>query len=343
MEATTFRLAGLLMPILVLAIGCGGGEQEGEQQRPPETVTEEVTRVVTVEETVPTTVERTEAKAEDDAATLEEAPEETVALQYQHINAGDYEAAYALFDDGSKQLVSPEQYRAFFESNAPYSLTDYSFPSVSVQGEEATVEAAFTVNSATGQEQLQRTQQLISEGGQWRIVMRDEQVTAFGGAASESASSSATEPPDEALQVGETADLGGVLVTVNSVYRTYGEEFDRQSLQSGEVYVVMDTTLLNESDGTPYITTVNWTLFNQGGQRLEASYVSALQDTPEYSGDLRPGRQFRGPVAVVASESDSIIAEYQPMEAMPGGNNYATWEIGPVSALPEQGATESQY
>ena len=91
------------------------------------------------------------------------------------------------------------------------------------------------------------------------------------------------------------------------------------------------------------MTTVNWTLYNQDGYRLEGSYISALQDTPEYYGDLRPGRQFSGPVVVVASESDTVTAEYLPSEAVPGSNNFATWDIGPVSELPERGAAASQY
>jgi hypothetical protein len=159
----------------------------------------------------------------------------------------------------------------------------------------------------------------------------------------EDAASSAAGQSDAALQIGETADVDGVQVTVNEVYRTYGDEFDRQRLQPGEVFVVMDTTLLNEGETTPYVSTVNWTLYDQDGYRLEPQYLSALDDTPEYYGNLRPGRQFSGPVAVVASESDTIIAEYLPLEAMPGSNNYATWDIGPVSELPDQGSAASQY
>lgn len=106
---------------------------------------------------------------------------DTLALQYQYINTGDYESAYALFDEGSKQTVSLEQYRAFFEANAPYSLTDYSFPSASVQGDTGTVEAAFTANSLSGQEQLQITQQFVREGEEWRVVMREEQIVNFAG------------------------------------------------------------------------------------------------------------------------------------------------------------------
>ena len=120
------------------------------------------------------------------SAAREESPEEVLALQYRLINAGDYDGAYALFAKQSKQLVSPEQYGSYFGANAPYSITDYSFPSVDVQGDAATVEVALTADSASGQESYQRAQQLLREDGAWRVVMRPDQASAFvaGGAPS---------------------------------------------------------------------------------------------------------------------------------------------------------------
>jgi len=105
--------------------------------------------------------------------------EEVLALQYEYINRGDFEQAYSLFAQRSRREVSLEQYRAFFEENAPYSVTDYLFSSVRIEGDSATVDAEFTVNSAAGVERLQRTQELVREGGNWRVVMRPEQIAAF--------------------------------------------------------------------------------------------------------------------------------------------------------------------
>ncbi len=127
-----------------------------------------------------------QASASGTSASEEITPEaqplvDVLALQYQYINAGDYESAYALFDETSKQEISLEQYKAFFEANAPYSLTDYSFPSASVQGDTGTVEATFTANSLSGQEQRQVTQQFVREGTEWRVLMREEQVVTFSG------------------------------------------------------------------------------------------------------------------------------------------------------------------
>lgn len=150
-----------------------------------------------------------------------------------------------------------------------------------------------------------------------------------------------TAQPEESLQVGETAELGDVKITVNNAYLTAGDEYDQAELQSGDAYVVLNTTVENEGDTTPLVDTTNWTLYNQDGQQLETAYVSALDDTPEYSGELRPGRQFSGPVPAVASVSDVLIVEYVPFESMPGDDMYATWDIGPVSELPE-GSSGSQ-
>ena len=118
----------------------------------------------------------------ESSAPQEQSPEEVLARQYEYINAGDYESAYALFDERSKRAVSPEQYRSFFEANAPYSLTDYSFSSVQEQGDAATLEVSLSISDATGQEEAQVTQQMVREGGGWRVVMRDDQIAAFTGA-----------------------------------------------------------------------------------------------------------------------------------------------------------------
>jgi hypothetical protein len=102
----------------------------------------------------------------------------------------------SLFAEQSQQEVSLGQYQAFFETNAPYSLADYSFSPVQMQGGSATVDAVFTANSASGAEQLQRTQRFVRDNGEWRVVMRPDQVAAF--TATSNAVSSQEEPPDAA-------------------------------------------------------------------------------------------------------------------------------------------------
>ncbi len=118
-------------------------------------------------------------KVEADASG-EVTPEEVLALQYQYINARNYEAAYDLFTEESKQLVSLEQYRAFFKDAGYYNIVDYTFLSVQVEGDTATVVTDYTVSSGiAAEEEYQRTQQLTFEDGARRVVMRDEQIEVF--------------------------------------------------------------------------------------------------------------------------------------------------------------------
>lgn len=114
-----------------------------------------------------------------DEASPELSPEQVLALQYEHINSGDYEAAYELFAEESQEIVSLDQYRASFEDVGYYQLTDYSFPSVDVQGDSAVVEVNLTSNTPGGEAQYQRVQQMVLEDGEWRVVMRDEQIETF--------------------------------------------------------------------------------------------------------------------------------------------------------------------
>ena len=120
------------------------------------------------------------------------APEEVLASQYEHINSGDYRAAYDLFDGQSRVLISPEQYEAYFAAAATYEITDYSFPTVEVQRDEASVVVDLAVSSSAGDESYEVTQELVREEGDWRVVMRDEQVASFAAADGSSGASSAS-------------------------------------------------------------------------------------------------------------------------------------------------------
>ena len=145
-----------------------------EKTAPEPTKPEESTEETVTERTEP--VDTTAAEATTGAA---QAPEEVLASQYELVNASDYGAAYALFDIRSKQLVSQEQYGAYFESLGSYEITSYSFSSVQVQGETATVVVDLTVSSSAGVEHYQVSQQMVLEDGSWRAVMRPEQVASF--------------------------------------------------------------------------------------------------------------------------------------------------------------------
>lgn len=143
------------------------------------------------------------------------APKEILASQYRHVNAGDYGAAYDLFDDQSQRLVSSKQYSAYFASEAPYEIESSSFSSVEIQGKAASLDVDLTVSSSSGDEQYQVTQRLVRERGSWRVVMRDEQVASF--AAAGVSSTSANAPASASPASGGSGGNYDATVTVSRV------------------------------------------------------------------------------------------------------------------------------
>ena len=124
-------------------------------------------------------------------------PDDVLESQYRHINAGHYRLAYDLFADQSQELISQEQYKAFFEAEAPYEITSYSFSPVRTPGDMACVDVDLAVSSASGEDELQVIQQLVPEDGSWRVVMREKQVEVFSDAGSPSAGASADGSPED--------------------------------------------------------------------------------------------------------------------------------------------------
>jgi hypothetical protein len=121
-------------------------------------------------------------------------PEEILALQYEYANMTAWKQAYELFAQESQARVSEQEYADFWKSRPPEAITEYSFPSVVVQGDHATIERVYTDATAKKSVQSKATQEAVREDDGWRIVMRDSQVKAFisEGAHSASASSEST-------------------------------------------------------------------------------------------------------------------------------------------------------
>lgn len=157
--------------------------------------------------------------ADNDQTSTGAAAEEVLASQYQLINAGDYEGAYELFDDGSQQIVSQQEYGAYFASVAPYEITDYSFSSVQVQGNTASLVVDLAVSSSEGYDEYQVTQQMVREDGNWRVVMREEQIASFSsaGTPSASASASASAPAEASVASGGPCGEYDATATVSRV------------------------------------------------------------------------------------------------------------------------------
>jgi hypothetical protein len=111
-------------------------------------------------------------------------PEEILALQYEYYNMTAWSQGYNLFASETKARV-PEQ---TFTSKAQQdfekyreAFTDYSFPTVTVEGDRATIKAVRSTSWKEGEDQDQVTQEAVLEDEGWRIVMRDEQYEFYLG------------------------------------------------------------------------------------------------------------------------------------------------------------------
>ena len=220
---------------------------------------------------------------DEQLAAQEGSPEEVLALQYRLINAGDYEGAYALFDDESKLLITPEQYTSYFESNAPYSITDYSFLSVDNRGDEASVEAELTATSGSGQESYGVTQPLVREGAAWRVVMRDEQASTFAGTEQETAQ---YEPEPTSPPEGSSADFGDGTFQVGSdvqpgTYRTRESSSGCYYARLGGFSGEFEDILANGNATGPAIVTIEPTEagFESNGCGTWTSDLSAITES----------------------------------------------------------------
>ena len=108
-------------------------------------------------------------------------PEEILALQYEYTNMTAWEQAYDLFAQESKERVSLEQYAKRNEEDVATTITEYSFPSVKVQGDKAAIERVFSWKTEDEEGQYKATQEAVLEDEGWRMVMRDEQYKYYGG------------------------------------------------------------------------------------------------------------------------------------------------------------------
>ena len=107
--------------------------------------------------------------------------EQVFSLHYDYINEGNYQAAYELFAEQSREQVSYQQYEAFFTNFSLYRVENPSFLSVQVDGNRSTLNMRFTIVTSSGEERYEVTQQAVLEDGSWRIIMRQQQIEAFVG------------------------------------------------------------------------------------------------------------------------------------------------------------------
>ncbi len=103
-------------------------------------------------------------------------PEEVLALQYEYTNMQSWDLFYDLLAERTEDLVSEELLTRVNTEGPAYSIMEYSFPSVEVQGDNATIERIFTTSQDGETPQDTATQEAVLEDGAWRILMRDDQA-----------------------------------------------------------------------------------------------------------------------------------------------------------------------
>ena len=106
-------------------------------------------------------------------------PEEVLALQYEYLNMQAWDLAYELFAKQTEDLITETRYTEVNEQEVPNVITQYSFPSVEVQGNNATIERLITYSEGGVGGQDKATQEAIIDGGAWRLLMREDQAIYF--------------------------------------------------------------------------------------------------------------------------------------------------------------------
>ena len=111
-------------------------------------------------------------------------PEERYALLQEYISMRDWERSYDLYAQETKDRVPFGVYQSRQSAlKDPSAVTDYSFPSVEVQGDEATIERVLTVNQPDGEFQDRGTTRAVLETDGWKLVMSDEAYEFYEGPA----------------------------------------------------------------------------------------------------------------------------------------------------------------
>jgi hypothetical protein len=111
-------------------------------------------------------------------------PEEIFALQLEYYNLTAWEQAYELFAQESKARVSKQVFVSKNQEDHqqdPVAFTQYSFPTVKIQGDHATMQVVRSTSWSEGETQDRVTQEAVLEDEGWRIMMRDEQYKHYGG------------------------------------------------------------------------------------------------------------------------------------------------------------------
>ena len=106
-------------------------------------------------------------------------PEEVLALQYEYLNMQAWDLAYGLFAERTEELITEARYTEVNEQEVSNVITQYSFPSVEVEGNNATIERLITYSEGGVKGHDKATQEAVIDGGVWRLLMRQDQAIYF--------------------------------------------------------------------------------------------------------------------------------------------------------------------
>ena len=106
-------------------------------------------------------------------------PEEILALQFEYYNMTDYERVYDLYAQEGKDRVSEQVFvsiqKATKQQGDKSTIPSYSFPSVEIEGDRATIQVV-TNSDAEGEGELSAYREpAVLEGEGWSIMMHKGQ------------------------------------------------------------------------------------------------------------------------------------------------------------------------
>jgi hypothetical protein len=114
-------------------------------------------------------------------------PEEILALQYEYFNMTDFERVYDLYAQESKDRVSEQLFvgaeKEARQQGVSYTMPSYSFPSVEIEGDRATIHVVGSEPPVEGEGLHRVTHELedeaVLEDEGWRIMMGKSELRHF--------------------------------------------------------------------------------------------------------------------------------------------------------------------
>lgn len=128
-------------------------------------------------------------------------------------------------------------------------------------------------------------------------------------------------PSDEPASIGEALDYHGMIVTVNSVRESKGDDYLKP--QEGNVLKVLDITVVNQGDEELVVSSaLSFSLSDASGQTYMPSVTSDIKQSLD--GKLAPGEKLQGEIPYeVSKEAKDLKLTYM----IPLKDGEAVWAI----------------